>query len=80
MTLEGTKGASALISLIKTYMQLGGDHIQFNCISTETLRDAQLHSENYTDLVVRVAGFSAFYIHLDKGIQEEIIKRTELVL
>ncbi|MBM3155922.1 MAG: hypothetical protein FJ004_01385, partial [Chloroflexi bacterium] len=76
--LEGEKGARALISLIKTYMQMGGDHIQFNCISTETLRDAQVHSENYADLVVRVAGFSAFYVHLDKGIQDEIIKRTEL--
>ncbi|UCG83653.1 MAG: hypothetical protein JSW38_02240, partial [Dehalococcoidia bacterium] len=76
--LEGVKGAKALISLIKTYMALGGDHIQFNSISTETLKDAQVHAENYQDLVVRVAGFSAFYVHLDKGIQDEIIKRTEL--
>ncbi len=77
-SLEGVKGAKSLISLIRTYMQLGGDHIQFNNVSSETLRDAQTHPENHTDLVVRVAGFSAFYVHLDKGIQDEIMKRTEL--
>ena len=76
--LEGTHGARNLISLIKTYMEMGGFHIQFNCISVETLKDAQLHPENYKDLVVRVAGFSAFYVYLDKAIQDEIIKRTEL--
>ena len=47
-------------------------------MSNETLRDAQLHPEKYRDLVVRVAGFSAYFIHLDKTVQDEIIKRTEL--
>jgi pyruvate-formate lyase len=42
------------------------------------LREAQLHPEKFRDLVVRVAGFSAFFIHLDKQVQDEIIKRTEL--
>ena len=76
--LEGVAGERNLLNLIKTYMDRGGSHIQFNCTSTETLREAQVHPENYKDLVVRVAGFSAFWIHLDQGIQEEIISRTEL--
>ncbi|MDY7037895.1 MAG: glycine radical domain-containing protein, partial [Thermodesulfobacteriota bacterium] len=41
-------------------------------------KDAQLHPEDYRDLIVRVAGFSAFFIYLDKGVQDEIIKRTEI--
>jgi formate C-acetyltransferase len=76
--LEGREGLRNLIALVKTYMDLGGHHVQFNCVSGETLRDAQLNPENYRDLVVRVAGFSAFFIHLEKGVQEEIIKRTEV--
>lgn len=49
-------------------------------VSGETLREAQLHPEDYKELIVRVAGFSAFFIHLDKDVQDEIIKRTELSL
>jgi len=76
--LRGTDGARKLLSLIKTYFDLGGYHVQFNCVSGETLRDAQLHPENYKELVVRVAGFSAYFITLDKDTQDDIIRRTEL--
>ncbi len=76
--LETTEGLRKLLALIKTYMDLGGHHVQFNCVSSETLKDAQKHPENYRDLAVRVAGFSAFFVHLDKGVQDEIIKRSEL--
>ena len=76
--LKGTSGARNLLSLIKTYFDLGGYHVQFNCISGETLRAAQLHPENYKELVVRVAGYSAYFVTLDKDVQEDIIKRTEL--
>lgn len=78
--LAGLQGARNLLALIKTYCELGGKHIQFNCVTNETLRDAQLYPEKYRDLVVRVAGFSAYFIHLDKTVQDEIIKRTELQL
>ncbi len=78
--LKGTGSARKLLSLIKTYFDLGGYHVQFNCVSGETLKEAQLHPEEYKDLIVRVAGFSAFFIHLDKDVQDEIIKRTELSL
>jgi len=76
--LTGVSGSKKLLSLIKTYFDLGGFHVQFNCVSSETLKDAQLRPQNYRDLVVRVAGFSAFFIHLDRAVQDEIIKRTEL--
>jgi len=79
-TLEGVAGLSKLIALVKTYVDLGGHHIQFNVVSTETLKDAQVHPENYRNLIVRVAGFSAYFIHLDPGVQDEIIRRTEVNL
>ncbi|MDY7035176.1 MAG: pyruvate formate lyase family protein, partial [Thermodesulfobacteriota bacterium] len=74
--LDGRENARKFMSLIKTYFDLGGYHAQFNCVSSENLKDAQLHPEDYRDLIVRVAGFSAFFIYLDKGVQDEIIKRT----
>jgi len=78
--LRSAEGRKKLISLIKSYMDLGGHHIQFNVVSADTLKDAQVHPENHKDLIVRVAGFSAFFIHLDPSVQNEVIKRTELRL
>ena len=69
-------GKDKFFALLKTYMDLGGYHIQFNCIDSETLEDAQVHPENYRDLVVRVAGFSAYFIYLDETTQDELIRRT----
>ena len=73
-------GARKLISLIKSYMDMGGSHIQFNIVSSDTLRSAQKAPEEYKGLTVRVAGFSAYYTRLHKGVQDEIIVRTELGL
>ncbi len=66
------------LALIKAYL-IGyeGKHIQFNVISRETLLDAQAHPENYRNLVIRVAGYSALWVELDRTIQNEIISRTE---
>ncbi len=63
---------------LKSWADLGNLHIQFNVVDRETLLDAQTHPEKYSNLSVRVAGYSAFYIHLDAVVQNEIIKRTEL--
>ena len=52
--------------------------MQFNCVKRETLLAAQKNPEEYRNLVVRVAGFSAFFVLLEKGVQDEIIARTEL--
>lgn len=76
--LSDQAGKKNLISLIKSYTDLGGHHVQFNVVSAETMRDAQVHPDNYRDLIVRVAGFSAFFVHLDRDVQNEIIRRTEL--
>ena len=75
--LADAKGARTLIELVKTYFDWGGSHIQFNCVSQETLVDAKANPQHHKELVVRVAGFSAYFTRLDAGVQEEIIKRTE---
>jgi len=74
--LETRKGRDNVLRLVKTLFDNGGYHIQFNILNTEILRDAQKHPEKYRDLVVRVAGFSAFFTKLHVGVQNEIIERT----
>jgi pyruvate-formate lyase len=75
--LKGLKGSQALLSLIKTFFDLGGYFIQFNVVDSKMLRDAQRHPERYRNLLVRVAGFTAYWVELSKGVQDEIIQRTE---
>ena len=75
--LKTDEDLAKLASLVKTYLTNGGKHIQFNVVDNETLRDAQKHPENYRDLVVRVAGYSAYFNYLTKAVQNEIISRTE---
>ena len=62
-----------LIALLRAEGELGGYHVQFNVVSTEKLRDAQEHPENYGDLLVRIAGYSAYFIELRREAQESII-------
>jgi formate C-acetyltransferase len=76
--LQGIAGARKLLALIKSYMDMGGSHIQFNIVSSDTLKKAQDTPEEYKALTVRVAGFSAYYTRLHKGVQDELIARTEL--
>lgn len=66
-----------LAALIRVYFARGGQEMQVNSVSRETLKDAMEHPENYKSLVVRVSGFSAFYVTLDREVQEDILKRTE---
>ncbi|NHI92403.1 MAG: hypothetical protein EAX96_07855 [Candidatus Lokiarchaeota archaeon] len=73
--LETEKGIESFENLIKTYFDLGGFHIQFNVINEETLRDAQIHPEQYEDLIVRVSGYSAYFTQLGKSIQDDLIQR-----
>lgn len=70
-------GNQALLSLLKGFFGQDGNHIQFNCVDAEVLKDAKAHPERHKDLVVRVAGFSAFFTRLHPGVQDEIIARTE---
>ena len=64
-------------SLVRTYFNLGGHHIQFNIVDTVTLRRAQETPDEYRNLLVRVAGYSDYFVDLDKDHQEEIISRTQ---
>ncbi|WP_043600201.1 glycyl radical protein [Solidesulfovibrio magneticus] len=75
--LEGDQGLNNLKAVTETYFQNGGFHVQYNVISRETLLEAQAQPEAYKNLVVRVAGYSAFFTALDKSLQDDIIARTE---
>ena len=66
-----------LAGLVRTYFHLGGHHIQFNVVDTATLRKAQQTPDEYRNLLVRVAGYSDYFVDLDREHQEEIISRTE---
>ena len=66
-----------LVSLIRAYFSMGGHHIQFNVVDSETLLDAQQHPEQYRDLLVRVAGYSDYFNDMTAQLQNEIIARTE---
>ncbi len=70
-------GLKNLAHLIRTYFRLDGHHIQLNVVTAETLREAQRYPEKYRDLIVRVAGFSDYFVDLSKELQDEIIRRTE---
>lgn len=65
-----------LSSIIKTFFANGGEHIQINVVDDETLRAAQEHPENYRGLMVRVAGYMAYFTELDRSAQDAIIRRT----
>ena len=66
-----------LAALVRGFFDLKGWHVQFNTISTSILKDAMLHPEKYSDLIVRVAGYSALFIALDPALQRDIIARME---
>jgi trans-4-hydroxy-L-proline dehydratase len=75
--LASEQDLDKLGGLIRTYFTLGGHHIQFNVIDGKTLRSAQQHPDEYRNLLVRVAGYSDYFVDLDREHQEEIISRTE---
>ena len=66
-----------LLALIKTYFKKGGQEMQINATSRHVLLDAMEHPESYPNLVVRVSGFSAFYVTLRHEVQLDILNRTE---
>ena len=75
--LQGEDGIEKLGHLIRTYFNLNGHHIQFNIVDSDTLRQAQKNPDEYRDLLVRVAGYSDYFVDLDTDHQEEIISRTQ---
>ena len=73
----GETGPDILASLLKTYVALGGEQIQVNMVSTETMRRAMQTPDDYRDLVVRVAGFTAYFVSLTPELQHELLSRAE---
>jgi len=74
--IQGEKGLDIVEGVIKTFFDDGGEHIQINVVDNETLIKAQKNPENYKGLMVRVAGYMAYFTELDKGAQYAIIRRT----
>ena len=74
---EDEESIDKIVHLVRSYFKMDGHHIQFNVIDVDTLRDAQNHPQNHRDLIVRVAGYSDYFVDLTPELQEEIIKRTE---
>ncbi len=74
--LADDTGIRKLGQLVRGYFRMDGHHIQFNVVDADTLREAQRHPENHRDLIVRVAGYSDYFVDLTPALQEEIIRRT----
>jgi 4-hydroxyphenylacetate decarboxylase, catalytic subunit len=75
--IQGQEGAKKLIDMSSSYMREGGFHVQYNIVDSKVLKDAQAHPENYRDLMVRVAGFTQYWVEIGKQVQDELIARTE---
>lgn len=78
--LSSTESVDKLIDYTDTFMSEGGTHIQYNIVDTEQLKNAKLHPENYSDLIVRIGGFSAYFTQLSPSIQDDVINRSEFNL
>ncbi len=75
--MEDQEGLDKVASLVRSYFKMDGHHIQFNVVTADTLKQAQQKPEEYRDLIVRVAGYSDYFVDLTRELQEEIILRTE---
>ena len=75
--LENEEGIGKLRTLTQTYMENGGMEVQYNIVSADTMRAAQADPETYRDLVVRIAGYSAYFVELSRDCQNDLIRRTE---
>lgn len=78
--LSNEEGIQKLRDMIRVYMKNGGAEVQFNVVSSETLRAAQANPEEYRDLVVRIAGYSAYFVELTRDCQNDLIARNENML
>ena len=74
--VRGEQGMRNLISLTDAFFRLGAQHVQYNVMDSETLRDAQKHPENHKDLLIRVSGYSAYFVELGRDVQDHLIQRT----
>ena len=75
--LSNDEGITKLRDMVKAYMDHGGAEVQFNVVSSETMRKAQENPDAYRNLVVRIAGYSAYFVELSKDCQNDLILRNE---
>jgi len=75
--LSREDGVIKLRDMTRTYLDLGGMEVQYNIVSSETMRAAQKDPDSYRNLVVRIAGYSAYFVELNRDCQNDIIRRTE---
>lgn len=75
--VKGEAELKKLAAMVRTYLETGGVHVQFNFTSDKVLRDAQKHPEKYRDLLVRVATYSAFFVEIGEELQEDVIQRYQ---
>ena len=66
-----------MASYVKSYFNMGGMQLQFNVVTSETLKEAMAHPENYKHLMVRISGYNAYFTMLNRDIQVELIERAE---
>jgi formate C-acetyltransferase len=71
------KTVDTMASYVKVYFEQGGMQMQFNMVNSDVLKDAMANPENYRNLIVRLSGFNAYFVNLNKDIQMELIGRTE---
>jgi pyruvate formate-lyase/glycerol dehydratase family glycyl radical enzyme len=76
-TVQGDDGIKKLRMLVETFFLLGGMHIQYNVVGADQLREAQREPDKYKNLVIRIAGFSAYFVELDNSLQNDLISRTD---
>ena len=75
--LSNQEGIDKLRDMTKSYFADGGMEVQYNVVDTDTLRAAQVDPNEYRDLVVRIAGYSAYFVELGRDLQNDIIARNE---
>ena len=74
------EGIRSVAMLVKSFVERGGHQLQLNAVDVEVLKDAQIHPENYRSLIVRVWGWSAYFVELAREYQDQIIQRQEFTL
>ena len=75
--LRSDENIDKLAAYTNAFLHAGGTHIQYNILDSEQLKEAKANPDNYSDLIVRIGGFSAYFVQLSKGIQDDVIYRSE---
>ena len=75
--VKGDEGAKMIENVVRGYFDMDGEHVQINVVDRATLEDAKIHPNDHKDLLVRVAGYSAYFVELDSEVQDNIINRTQ---